>query len=93
LIQENNLKQLHTMVNLGSHFYAQAKIPDTTYIYVNIGLGFHVQFTLTEALQFIDKKEESLNNCAQKLTEQATQIKARIQLICGGINELMKLNH
>ena len=34
--------------------------PDTKYIYVNVGFGFHVQFTLDEAKNFIDKKEQQL---------------------------------
>jgi prefoldin subunit 5 len=34
--------------------------PDTQYIYVNVGFGFHVQFTLEEALGFIEKKEKHL---------------------------------
>jgi prefoldin subunit 5 len=33
---------------------------DTTFIYVNVGFGFHVQFTLNEAKDFIKKKEEHL---------------------------------
>lgn len=34
--------------------------PDTTYIYVHTGFGFHVQFTLDEAKTFIKKKEQQL---------------------------------
>lgn len=34
--------------------------PDTRYIYVNVGFGFHVQFTLDEAKAFIVKKEAHL---------------------------------
>jgi len=49
------------MVNLGSEFYVQAKVPDTSRIYVNVGLGFHVEFSLPEAIAFIDKREEYLN--------------------------------
>lgn len=34
--------------------------PDTSRIMVKVGLGFHVEFTLTEALEFIDQKEKDL---------------------------------
>lgn len=34
--------------------------PDTKYIYVNVGFGFHAQLTLDEALVFIAKKEAHL---------------------------------
>ncbi|KAI9365902.1 hypothetical protein BD770DRAFT_312557, partial [Pilaira anomala] len=59
-IKDNDLKELKTMVDLGSQFYVQGHIPDTKYIYVNVGFGFHVQFTLKEALAFIKKKEAQL---------------------------------
>ncbi|KAI8087220.1 hypothetical protein BDF21DRAFT_379071 [Thamnidium elegans] len=59
-IKDNDLQELKTMVDLGSQFFVQAHIPDTKYIYVNVGFGFHVQFTLKEALAFIQKKEAQL---------------------------------
>ncbi|KAI8985403.1 hypothetical protein BDB01DRAFT_759333 [Pilobolus umbonatus] len=62
LIEDNELKELKTMVDLGSQFYCQAHIPDTKYIYINVGFGFHVQFTLEEAKKFIVKKEAQLQN-------------------------------
>lgn len=36
--------------------------PDTSKIVVNVGLGFHVDYTLDEALKFIDAKEIHLNS-------------------------------
>ena len=38
------------------HFYK----PDTQRIFVDIGLGFHVEFTWSEALNFISQREERL---------------------------------
>jgi prefoldin subunit 5 len=35
--------------------------PDTSKVIVNVSLGIHVEFSLTEALEFIDKKENHLN--------------------------------
>jgi len=34
--------------------------PDTRHIFVDIGLGFHVEFTWQEALQFISVREARL---------------------------------
>lgn len=34
--------------------------PDTRHIFVDVGLGFHVEFTWTEALEFISVKEARL---------------------------------
>ncbi|KAG0748804.1 hypothetical protein G6F57_004858 [Rhizopus arrhizus] len=81
LIQTNEMKELKTMTDLGSHFYAQAHIQDTTFIYVNVGFGFHVQFTLNEAKDFIKKKEEHLQKQADKHSGEADKIRAHIKML------------
>ncbi|WVZ12773.1 hypothetical protein V8G54_017303, partial [Vigna mungo] len=35
-------------------------LPDTQRIFVDIGFGFHVEFTWSEALNYIDKREEKI---------------------------------
>ncbi|CAG8835561.1 11414_t:CDS:2, partial [Racocetra persica] len=81
LIKSNELKELKTMVDLGSNFYAQAKIPDTTYIYVNVGFGFHVQLTLDEAIKYIDRKEKLLQRKSDQYTQDISKINAHIKLV------------
>jgi hypothetical protein len=34
--------------------------PNTQHIFVDIGMGFHVEFTWSEALNFIEKREEKI---------------------------------
>ncbi|KAF9986801.1 hypothetical protein BGZ75_001422 [Mortierella antarctica] len=98
VIKENGLTEMKTQVDLGSNFYVQAKIPDTKYIYVNVGFGFHAQLTLDEALVFISKKEahlqkdQSLYRKAEKYTEKASQIRAHIKLVLEAMAEIMKLD-
>ncbi|KAL9389133.1 hypothetical protein Peur_017738 [Populus x canadensis] len=41
-------EEQRTMVNLGSVLYMQADVPDTHRIFVDVGLGFHVEFTWQE---------------------------------------------
>lgn len=60
MIKTNQLSAMKTMVNLGSEIYVQARVPDTSRIFVHVGIGFHVEFTLDEALAFIKVKEEDL---------------------------------
>ena len=84
-ITEGGLK---TMVDLGANFYAQARVPDPSRVFVAVGLGFFVEFTIQEALSFIDKKTLLLTDDSQKLTEQATQIRARIKVVLEGLEEL-----
>ncbi|KAF9285240.1 hypothetical protein BGZ68_004035 [Mortierella alpina] len=92
VIKENGLTEMKTQVDLGSNFYVQAKIPDTKYIYVNVGFGFHAQLTLDEALVFIAKKEAHLQKKAEKYTEKASQIRAHIKLVLEAMAEIMKLD-
>ncbi|KAJ2455761.1 hypothetical protein EV183_000608 [Coemansia sp. RSA 2336] len=55
-IRNQRLEEMETKVDLGSNFFVKAFIPDTTYMYVNVGFGFHLQMTLDEADEFIDRK-------------------------------------
>ncbi|SAM04581.1 hypothetical protein [Absidia glauca] len=89
MIQQGEHKELKTMVDLGSQFYAQAHIPDTTYIYVNVGFGFHVQFTLDEAKAFIDKKERRLQSSVDKYSEEADKIRAHIKMVLEAMAEAL----
>ncbi len=77
LLQANKVTSMKTMVDLGCDFYMKAKVyefffhhsitslnlnrPDISKIFVLVGLGFHVEFTLPEALAFVDKKEQILS--------------------------------
>ncbi|CAO3596398.1 unnamed protein product [Absidia cylindrospora] len=90
LIQQGEHKELKTMVNLGSQFYVQAHIPDTTYIYVNVGFGFHVQFTLDEAKVFIDKKEQRLQSSVKKYSDEADKIRAHIKMVLEAMAEALE---
>ena len=71
---ERGQRELKTMVNLGSDFYVQAHVPDTGWIYVDVGLGFHAQMTLDEACAFATQRE-ALNARAEELTARATRLK------------------
>ncbi|PWZ13369.1 Protein UXT [Zea mays] len=59
-LERNGVTSMRSMVNLGSEVYMQAEVPDTRHIFVDIGLGFHVEFTWQEALQFISVREARL---------------------------------
>ncbi|KAJ2441931.1 hypothetical protein GGF42_003874 [Coemansia sp. RSA 2424] len=59
-IRTQGLEELETKVDLGSDFFVKAFVPDTAYIYVSVGFGFHLQMTLEEADTFIDDKVKHL---------------------------------
>ena len=51
-----------TMVDLGHQLlYCQAKITDCDHVFVSVGMGFHVEFTIDEAIAFIKRRISFLN--------------------------------
>lgn len=44
-------------------------------------MGFYVEYSLDEAIAFIDKKEKVLNEELESLRNQASKIKAHIKLV------------
>ena len=81
-------KGLKTQVDLGCNFYCQAQITDPSKILVSVGYGFFVEFTLDEALRFIDKKCKQLTTYSSKLGNDSAKIKANIKLVLEGLREL-----
>ncbi|MCO5579732.1 hypothetical protein L7F22_033592 [Adiantum nelumboides] len=92
LLEQQRLRKFKSLVNLGSEVYAQAEVPDTSKIFVDIGLGFYVEFTWSEALEFITMKEASLARQIEERTHQVANIKAQIKLVGEGIKELLSLS-
>ncbi|KAJ6847038.1 protein UXT-like protein isoform X4 [Iris pallida] len=90
-LQKFGVTSLRTMINLGSEVYAQAEVSDTQHIFVDIGMGFHVEFTWSEALDFISVKQARLTKQIEEYTHLIANIKAQIKLVCEGIRELLQL--
>ncbi|KAI8013852.1 hypothetical protein LOK49_LG05G02813 [Camellia lanceoleosa] len=90
-LEKNSVTSLRTLVNLGSEVYMQADVPDTRRIFVDIGLGFHVEFTWSEALNYIIAREEKLARQIEEYTRLIASIKAQIKMVCEGIRELLQL--
>jgi prefoldin subunit 5 len=65
--------------------------PDPTRLFLDVGLGFHVELTIAEALAFIDAKLPSLDVKLQRMKEQAAMIQSKIKVVYEGIAELMQL--
>ncbi|CAJ2648043.1 protein UXT homolog isoform X2 [Trifolium pratense] len=90
-LEKNSVTSLRTMVNIGSEVYVQAEVPNTQHIFVDIGMGFHVEFTWSEALNYIEKREERIARQIEESTQLIASIKAQIKLICEGIRKLLDL--
>uniref|UniRef100_M8BLC7 Protein UXT-like protein n=1 Tax=Aegilops tauschii TaxID=37682 RepID=M8BLC7_AEGTA len=85
-LEKNGVTSMRSMVNLGSEVYMQAEVPDTRHIFVDIGLGFHVEFTWQEALQFISVREARLARQIDEYTHLIASIKAQIKMVCEDYN-------
>lgn len=85
---QEGAKPLKTMVDLGCNFYAHAKVEDPSMIFVAIGLGFHLEMRLDEAIEFIDGKVTRLAERSSKLSDQAALINGRIKLVMETLREL-----
>ncbi|XP_021744658.1 protein UXT homolog isoform X1 [Chenopodium quinoa] len=90
-LEKNSVSSLKTLVNLGSEVYMQAEVPDTRRIFVDVGSGFHVEFTWSEALNYIAAREERLAKQIEEYTRMIASIKAQIKLVCEGIRELLQI--
>ena len=55
--------------------------PDASKIFVFVGYGFFNEFTLDEALRFIDKRNKFLTGHTDRLTKDAAKVKANIKLV------------
>jgi prefoldin alpha subunit len=73
ILQEQKLTKMKTLVNLGSEFYVNAIVEDINYIFVNVGLGFHVQLSFDEALQFIEKKRKNFIKICRRRNKKSFQ--------------------
>ncbi|PSS13473.1 Protein UXT like [Actinidia chinensis var. chinensis] len=91
-LEKNSVTSLRTLVNLGSEVYMQADVPDTRRIFVDVGLGFHVEFTWSEALNYITAREEKLARQIEEYTRLIASIKAQIKMVCEGIRELLQIS-
>ncbi|XP_038678726.1 protein UXT homolog isoform X2 [Tripterygium wilfordii] len=90
-LEKSSVTSLRTLVNLGSEVYMQAEVPDTQHIFVDVGLGFHVEFTWSEALNYLSQREEKLSRQIEECTHLIASIKAQIKLVCEGIRELLEI--
>lgn len=80
--------ELRTQVDLGCNFYVQAKVNDVKHVFVHVGFGFFVEFTLDEALPFIDNKVSQLRKRVEMLSKESAEIKSHIRLVIEGLREL-----
>ncbi|WIA09386.1 hypothetical protein OEZ85_008792 [Tetradesmus obliquus] len=89
--QEAGHTTLKTRVELGSGVFCRAAVPDTSRLFIGIGLGFHLEVTLQEAGRAIDLRQQALRLKLGSCTDKAARIKAQLKFVAQAVHELMQL--
>lgn len=55
--KEESKATLDTYVNLGNDVFVEAHVPDTSRVFVAVGLGFHAEMTRDEAISFASEQD------------------------------------
>jgi prefoldin subunit 5 len=71
--------------------FSVAVSPDPTRLFLDVGLGFHVELTIPEALAFIDAKLPSLDAQIATKKQSSAMIQSKMKVVYEGIAELMQL--
>ncbi|XP_062547921.1 protein UXT [Armigeres subalbatus] len=79
-IQETATEGFKTQVNVGGNFFMKAKTDRVETILVDVGLKHYVEFSLQEALKFVDMKVKVLTKQADVIRDKSVETKANIKL-------------
>jgi prefoldin subunit 5 len=83
---------MKAQVEVGPGVLCRAVVPDTSHVFIAIGLGFHLELALgQEAGRAIDLKQAALRAQAERATDKAARIKAHLKFVSEAIAELMQL--
>lgn len=64
----------HHTLTLSSTITPLAQVDDPSRVFVLVALGFHVEFTLPEAISFADVKQTSLTGALSKLKDREAEV-------------------
>jgi Prefoldin subunit len=68
------------VVNLGhNRLFCRARVPDASFAYVHVGMGFHVQLTIPEALEFADRRLDHLNTVRARRRDKEARVRTHLR--------------
>lgn len=82
---------MKSQVELGPGVFCRALVPDTSRVFIAIGLGFHLEVELQEAGRVIDTRQEALRAQVEGCVDKAARIKAHLKFVAEAIRELTGL--
>ncbi|KAI8462874.1 MAG: Prefoldin subunit-domain-containing protein [Monoraphidium minutum] len=90
-LQQEGRGELKTLVDIGSGVHCQARVRDTSRIYMAVGLGFHVECSLDEAAALAERRRDALQEKVEVCIQEAAQVRAHMRFVAQAIGELQQL--
>lgn len=81
LLQKSNQSKLVTRVDMGGGVSMQAEVENLSRIFVDVGLGFHVECDLDEARTVAQRREQFYQGLLDACEREIGNIRAHIQLV------------
>ncbi|GAB0093227.1 UXT [Sergentomyia squamirostris] len=69
-----------TQVNVGANIFMKAKVSSADKILVNIGMNHYVEFSIEEAIKFVDIRIQILTKQTDLIREEVIKTKAKLKL-------------
>ncbi|XP_067615224.1 protein UXT [Eurosta solidaginis] len=80
-LNANTNGSFKTQMNIGGNIFMEAKVDNLSeMVLIDVGKGYFVQFTLEEALKFLDFKIKILTKECDVLREESVKIRSDIKL-------------
>jgi prefoldin subunit 5 len=71
---------VNPMVNLGyEKLFCHAHVPDPSILYVHVGLGFHIELSIPEAIEFVDGRLTHLNALLEHRRRKEEQVLSHLR--------------
>ena len=86
--EDSGKEGFKTRVDLGCNFYVRAKTEPVGTLMVCVGLGLYIEMQRGEALGFIEKRINVLEERVTQLKQDSAKVKAHIKLVLGMLREL-----
>merc|ERR1712187_300896 len=76
-----DIKKMRLIINLGPNVYVHAKVSDSKFFYIKVGLGFYVDCSWKEGLTVMGAQLKRIENLVDDFTTSISKTKSQIQFI------------
>lgn len=87
-LPQGGAKEYETSIDLGCEVYCKARVPDTSHIYVHVGLGFHIECPLSEVPVAVAPKKTHLEKQIMDTDSKIEQVGSSSHM-CWGVHAKM----